>query len=179
MVDAIASRIGPKRTSIRLAPWNDYQGMRMKDPVPTFSYLVSELKVRQPEIAYLHVVEGQEPGDSNDFLRDIWKVNGGVFLSAGGHQREDAFEYANKGDVVVFGRWFISNVSHSHSPLIFSVTDLTDHYFDDSPTFPVVLKITFLFRLTIQKRFTSGKARKVTLITHLHKRMLWGRMSGL
>ena len=30
--------------------------MHMKDPVPTFSHLVEEIKRRQPNLAYLHVV---------------------------------------------------------------------------------------------------------------------------
>ena len=36
--------------------------MGMKDPVPTFSYLVERLAEDFPELAYLHVIE---PGVSN------------------------------------------------------------------------------------------------------------------
>lgn len=87
--------------------------MRMPDPVPTYTYFVSQLKARHPELAYLHAVEGTEPTDSLDFIRDIWSKDGkGVFLSAGGHSRESALRTAQeKGDIAVFGRWFISNVS--------------------------------------------------------------------
>lgn len=112
VVDEVAARVGPQRTGLRISPWNDYQDMRMKDPVPTFSYLASELKKRQPGLAYLHAVEDHLKIKSNDFLRKIWQPNGGVFLSAGGHNRESAFKFAEeKGDVVVFGKMFISNVS--------------------------------------------------------------------
>ncbi|PAV18130.1 NADH:flavin oxidoreductase NADH oxidase [Pyrrhoderma noxium] len=119
VLDAIVSRIGASRTSIRLSPWNEYQGMRMADPIPTFSYITSEIRKRYPDLAYLHFVEGKRPNDSNDFARAIWKegreVNDNnkreqaVFLSASKHDRESAFTYAEQGDVVVFGKWFLSN----------------------------------------------------------------------
>ena len=112
VVDAIASRVGPKHTAIRISPWSEFQGMRMEDPIPTFSYFVRQLKERQPELAYLHAIEGTEPTDSLDFIRDIWSSDGkGILLSAGGHSRESALRTAEKGDLAVFGRWFISNVS--------------------------------------------------------------------
>ena len=120
VLDAIVSRIGASRTSIRLSPWNEYQGMRMADPIPTFSYITSEIRKRYPDLAYLHFVEGKRPIDSNDFARAIWKegreVNDNnrkeqaIFLSASKHDRESAFTYAERGDVVVFGKWFLSNV---------------------------------------------------------------------
>ncbi|THH03299.1 hypothetical protein EW145_g6368 [Phellinidium pouzarii] len=95
-----------------MSPWNTYQGMRMADPIPTFSHYVTEIRKRNPDLAYLHAVEGAMEGDSNDFAREIWgvgKAEGAVFLSSGGHNRETALKNTEKGDVVVFGRWFISN----------------------------------------------------------------------
>jgi len=111
VVDAIASRIGQERTAIRISPWQTVQGMRMSDPIPTFRYFVQQLKTRHPKLAYLHGIEGKQPDDSLDFVRDIWSKDGqGVFLSAGDHSRESALRFAEeKGDVVAFGKWFISN----------------------------------------------------------------------
>lgn len=31
--------------------------MRMEDPIPTFTYLISQIVQRHPDLAYLHVVE--------------------------------------------------------------------------------------------------------------------------
>lgn len=39
--------------------------MRMKDPVPTFSYVVKELAKRHTDLAYLHVVEPVVSGDND------------------------------------------------------------------------------------------------------------------
>lgn len=36
--------------------------MRMKDPVPQFSYLVSQIAQRYPDFAYIHVVEPRVSG---------------------------------------------------------------------------------------------------------------------
>lgn len=112
IVDAIVSRVGPEHTAIRISPWETVQGMRMPDPVPTFTYFVQQLKARHPDLAYLHGIEGKEPGDSLDFVREIWSGDGkGVFVSAGGFSRESALRLAEeKGDIVAFGKYFISNV---------------------------------------------------------------------
>lgn len=98
----------------------------MPDPVPTYTYFVSQLKARHTELAYLHAIEGTEPTDSLDFIRDIWSKDGkGVFLSAGGHSRESALRTTQeKGDIAVFGRWFISNVSVPVRSTISPVVDL-------------------------------------------------------
>ncbi|PPR00681.1 hypothetical protein CVT24_000969 [Panaeolus cyanescens] len=124
VVDAVVKRIGQKRTAIRISPTAPYQDMGMKDPVPTFTYLVNELLVRYPELAYLHAVEERIGGDcvendrfgpggtANDFIRKIWSDKGKRLITAGGYTRESATSVAQeKGDIVAFGRLFISNVS--------------------------------------------------------------------
>ena len=67
--------------------------MGMTDPVPTFSYLVTELLARHPDLAYLHVTEKRlgtatpggdivsddvfsAEGTENDFIRAIWSAAG-------------------------------------------------------------------------------------------------------
>ena len=97
---AVAQAVGQERTAIRISPWSTYQGMvslrayfsiltlhysgmRMKNPVPTFAYLVKSIKERYPNFAYLSVCEPRVVGpttsdspvsasDSNDYIRDIW-----------------------------------------------------------------------------------------------------------
>ena len=53
---------------------------------------------------------------TNDFIREIWAPR--PLISAGGHTRESALAFAERGDLVAFGRMFISNVSihiHEHN----------------------------------------------------------------
>lgn len=102
--------------------------MRMEDPFPTFTYLVTQIRQLYPRFAYLHVVEPRVAGvmdretlegESNDFLRKIWNVpgskeNGSVFMSAGAYTRQLAIQVAEERDeLIAFGRHFISNVSES------------------------------------------------------------------
>ncbi|KAJ3522062.1 hypothetical protein NM688_g8929 [Phlebia brevispora] len=117
IVDAVAAKVGAERTAIRISPWGRTGGMRMADPIPQFGHLVKELAQGHPSLAYIHVVEprvsGQEDrevleGESNDFIRDIWRPR--PLISAGGYTRELAIEVAEKkGDLIAFGRLFISN----------------------------------------------------------------------
>ncbi|KIY72419.1 NADH:flavin oxidoreductase/NADH oxidase, partial [Cylindrobasidium torrendii FP15055 ss-10] len=118
VIDAIIQEVGAERTAIRLSPWSSFQGMRMTDPKPTFAYLVSRIKERYPNLAYLHVVEPRVDGVQtlevipegwdNDFLRDIWAPL--PFIAAGGFTGAAAKEIADsKGNLVAFGRSFIAN----------------------------------------------------------------------
>ncbi|KAI0333589.1 FMN-linked oxidoreductase [Cubamyces sp. BRFM 1775] len=117
VVEAVSKEIGIKKTAIRLSPWSNFQDMRMKDPIPTFSYLVTRLRELYPDLAYLHVVEpgvmggwdGEQGGDdSNDFIRELWLPR--PLISAGRYTRETAIARAEKtGELIAFGRPFISN----------------------------------------------------------------------
>lgn len=125
IVDAIAARIGDERTAIRFSPYSRYQGLLMADPKPTFTYLVSQLAERHPNLAYLHLIDPQQETlpphpltppntvESLQFIRDIWSPR--PLLVAGGFNAELAARHAEKypNEVVVFGKWFISNVSFS------------------------------------------------------------------
>jgi NADPH2 dehydrogenase len=89
-------------------------------PIPTYSYLVSELRRRHPNFGYLHVIEPRVQGtgdrvdrafeqESNDFLRKIW--TGKLWISAGGFTRESAIKHADeRGELIAFGRYYTSNV---------------------------------------------------------------------
>ena len=93
--------------------------MRMSDPIPTFSRLVTRIRDEHPNFGYIHVVEPRlagiadreaQEGESNDFLREIWGPR--VYIAAGGFTREDAIKTADeKGGLIAYGRYFISNVS--------------------------------------------------------------------
>jgi NADPH2 dehydrogenase len=94
--------------------------MKMANPVPQFSHFVTSLKSKHPTLAYLHVVEPRIDGvtevlgtsgehESNDFIRAIWKSR--PLISAGGYTREGALKRAERGELIAFGRFYISNVS--------------------------------------------------------------------
>ncbi|KAJ7437462.1 hypothetical protein B0H11DRAFT_2294323 [Mycena galericulata] len=122
VLDAVVAAVGPKKTGIRMSPWNRFQNMGMEDPRPTFAYLVSQIAQRHPDLAYIHLVEPRvdssvtrdsvPDGWSNDFLREIWNSPGSDrrFISAGAYTRALAIEYADtRNDIIAFGRPFISN----------------------------------------------------------------------
>ncbi|KAF7556389.1 hypothetical protein G7Z17_g1430 [Cylindrodendrum hubeiense] len=119
IVAALVNAIGADRVGFRISPFNNFQGMKMKDPVPQFSYLASRLK--DFSLAYLHIIESRvnnwqdvEKAEGIDFLLDIWNGTSPMFL-AGGFTPEIAQkavdeEYAKYDDVaVVFGRHFLAN----------------------------------------------------------------------
>lgn len=115
---AVSAAIGPERVGFRISPWSSFQGMRMHDPVPTFSHLTTQLKSLR--LGYLHVIESRvnnnvdcEPSGDIAFILDIWGSDVPVLL-AGGNTADDVFESADKKhadrDVIfVFGRYYISN----------------------------------------------------------------------
>ncbi|KAJ7023850.1 hypothetical protein C8F04DRAFT_1133452 [Mycena alexandri] len=119
VVDAVVAAVGAERTAIRFSPWSRFQEMGMPDPLPTYSYVVSQLAARHPELAYLHLVEPRVNGnitreegsvgaqESNDPLRALWAPR--PMIRAGGFTREGAVEAAQSGDLVAFGRLYISN----------------------------------------------------------------------
>ncbi|KAJ7493889.1 hypothetical protein FB451DRAFT_1122392 [Mycena latifolia] len=119
VVDAIVAAVGAERTAIRLSPWNLAHDMGMSNPLPTFSYVVSTLAARHPALAYLHLIEPRASGDdtrpensvgaheSNDKLRALWAPR--PLIRAGGFSRASALAAAEGGDMVAFGRLFISN----------------------------------------------------------------------
>ena len=104
----------------------------MSDPVSQFGYIISQLASNYPTLSYIHLVEPRAvgggtdvkppPGESLDFARKLWKKTGRPFLSAGGYTPENALSHfadqdataeedLKENELVVFGRWFISNVS--------------------------------------------------------------------
>ncbi|KAI0659533.1 FMN-linked oxidoreductase [Cubamyces menziesii] len=117
IVAAVSNAVGEQKTAIRISPWSDFQDMRMPDPVPTFTYMVSRLASDHPNLAYLHVVEPgisggtdgvAKPGESNEFIRKIWLPR--PLVSVGGYTRDKALQVAEEtGQLIAFGRAFVSN----------------------------------------------------------------------
>ena len=120
IIEAVTKAVGEDRVGFRISPWSSWQGMRMKDPKPTFAYAISQAKERFPDLAYLHVTQpsadhDDNEGISNDFLREIWGDK--VFIAAGDFTPETAGETAeDKGGLIAFGRHYLANVSSS--PLV-------------------------------------------------------------
>ncbi|KIW34665.1 uncharacterized protein PV07_01432 [Cladophialophora immunda] len=122
IVRAVCDAIGPERTGIRLSPFSTFQGMRMEDPIPQFTYLISKLKTFG--LSYLHLIEPRVSGnvdlhsktletDSLDFARAAWQKCSPIIL-AGGYTPATASQALDTtlkdGDIAIaFGRFFISN----------------------------------------------------------------------
>ncbi|KAJ7078061.1 hypothetical protein C8R44DRAFT_97613 [Mycena epipterygia] len=113
VVDVVVAAVGATKTAIRLSPWNTRQQSGMADPKPTYAYVVTEIRDRHPDLAYIHVVEPPPDDDataSNDFIRKIWGER--ALISAGGYSddRESGFRVAEeKGDIIAYARAFIAN----------------------------------------------------------------------
>ncbi|KAK0445624.1 uncharacterized protein EV420DRAFT_1648345 [Desarmillaria tabescens] len=120
VLGCIVKEVGADRVGIRLSPRSRNGGMGMEDPVPTFSYLVTRVKELYPDLAYVHVIEARVDGitdrtkeeikevENNVFIRKIWSPR--PLISAGGYTRETGMQIADeKGDLIAYGRWFISN----------------------------------------------------------------------
>ncbi|CAM1502191.1 Fc.00g041750.m01.CDS01 [Cosmosporella sp. VM-42] len=117
---AVSEAIGPDRTAMRLSPYSDFQGMRMKDPIPQFTYLISELKPLG--LAYLHLIEPRVAGNADkveqeeeclDFAIKMWDRAGPLIL-AGGYTLDKAnlaleTNLKDEAAAFAFGRHFISN----------------------------------------------------------------------
>ena len=119
LVTALSEAIGSQRVGIRLSPWSTYNGMRMEDPVPQFSDLITKLS--RLGLAYLHLVEARiagiedaemppGPAETLTFAYDLWK---GPLLVGGGFTADSArhlvdVDMPDRDVVVMFGRRFIS-----------------------------------------------------------------------
>lgn len=114
---AVCDAIGPERTGLRLAPFTDFQGMGMTDPLPQFTDMISKLS--KLKLAYLHLVEPRVSGNTDrdhakheslDFAITAWAGAGPVIL-AGGYTADSAKRrlQGNTDIAIAFGRQFTSN----------------------------------------------------------------------
>ncbi|KAJ7690838.1 hypothetical protein B0H17DRAFT_1064025 [Mycena rosella] len=119
VVDAVVAAIGVEKTGIRFSPWSLFQDMGMIDPIPTFSYVISALAARHPDLAYVHLIEARINGNAardesqvgahelNDGLLALWAPR--PLIRAGGFSRAGALTAAEAGALIAFGRFFIAN----------------------------------------------------------------------
>ncbi len=154
--------------------------MKMADPIPTFTHLVSQLKARQPKLAYLHVVEPRVIGmddrseedigahEGNDFIRNLWAPK--ALISAGGYNRQSAIDTAErKGDLIAFGRQFLANVC----TFPISYSKMTLNFPISSPIWCIGWRRMFLSTRTTEKSFTLLETHQSDIpTTHLPKSLL-------
>ncbi|KAF8890970.1 hypothetical protein BD779DRAFT_1671106 [Infundibulicybe gibba] len=108
VVDAVVHAIGADRTD-----------MGMRDPVEQFTHLIAALAQAHTDLAYIHLTEPRVVGnlsrvphahESNDVFRAAWAPR--RVISAGGYDRTTAIKAVEEhGDLIAFGRDFISNAS--------------------------------------------------------------------
>lgn len=118
VLEALVSAIGSDKVGLRLSPWSDFQGMRMTNPIPQFTHLISEAK--KLKLAYLHIVESRISGnddieatETNNFAINAWDQTSPVLI-AGGFKPNSAKTLVDEKhkDVevaAVFGRYFLAN----------------------------------------------------------------------
>jgi N-ethylmaleimide reductase len=105
--------IGFDRTAIRLSPYGAFNGMEQFDHLEeTYEFLANELG--KLGIAYIHIVDHSSMGapEVTDSVKSkIQKSYGKTIIASGGFSKERAETIlnANKGDLIAFGRPFISN----------------------------------------------------------------------
>jgi len=123
VMQAITDEIGAGRTGIRLSPVtpvNDAQ--QDSDPQALFNHVVEQLAPLK--LAFIHVIEGQTGGPRDvapfDFsaLRERYKSvhPQGAWMVNNGYSRQMAMDVvaSGEGDLVAFGRSFISNPDLVH-----------------------------------------------------------------
>lgn len=112
VIDAVAGKIGARKTGIRLSPNISYNGMGDSNPADTFATLTRALNDYQ--LAYVHVRETlPKDGETiplwvTSIMRDIYDGN---LIVNGGYDRDRAGEAIEKdeADAVAFGVPFIAN----------------------------------------------------------------------
>ncbi len=110
---AIAKKIGPEKVGIRLSPYGVFNGMEpCSHTDDLYELLVSELQ--KLGILYVHIVDHSSMGapEVKASVKQLIRQNfkGAVILSGGYNMRRaDADLAEKKGDLIAFGRSFISN----------------------------------------------------------------------
>ncbi|MGZ3691750.1 MAG: alkene reductase [Pseudobdellovibrio sp.] len=111
---ATAAAIGPDKLGIRVSPYGAFNGMQADEKTEElYATLAKELNALN--LAYIHVVDHSAMGAPpvsptvKAKIRDIFK---GKYILSGGYTTAEAANKdleAHKGDLVAFGRPFISN----------------------------------------------------------------------
>ncbi|KAE9386456.1 FMN-linked oxidoreductase, partial [Gymnopus androsaceus JB14] len=111
IVEGVSKAVGGRQDCILYLCANTQllADLAMNDPIPTFSYTVTELKTRFPKLAYLHAIKPQvciegnihevKENESNDFLKAIWSPR--PLILAGGFVCDNAIEAADMEGVLI------------------------------------------------------------------------------
>ncbi len=109
----VIEAIGSDKTGIRLSPFGAFNGMeQFEDIEETYTYIATELG--KLGLAYIHIVDHSSMGApevSETVKSKIQNSFGGTIIASGGFDKERAESVLNdnKGDLVAFGRPYISN----------------------------------------------------------------------
>ncbi|MFE5702860.1 alkene reductase [Rhodococcus koreensis] len=108
---AVSAAIGADRVGIRFSPGGKFHDMNESDPEGLYTTLLNGLNPLG--LAYLHILETASD-DINDRIREIWTgpliVNPAIVGSADFVDKANAERWlARGGDLIAFGRYFISN----------------------------------------------------------------------
>lgn len=125
VVDAIVNAIGAERTGIRVSPGGgEFHSATEEFPEITCAYLLSQLQQVYPNMAYVHFMQTRTPENINRDLAEIYRSQWkGPIISSGfsSNTTLPAENHVEKtGDLVAFGRLFISNpdlserIRHDH-----------------------------------------------------------------
>jgi N-ethylmaleimide reductase len=119
----VAGRIGKDRVGIRVSPYGAFNGM-VTDPAMEDVFELLARKLSEIGLAYVHVVDHSSMGAPEvkpSVKQKIRTAFGGALILSGGYDRAraEADLVETKGDLVGFGRPFLSN------PKL--VTRLRDH----------------------------------------------------
>jgi len=147
VTQAIADAVGPSRTSVRLSPNNESQGVIDSNPEPLFAHAARELS--KIGIAFLELREPR--GGTQAPLSPVIRENFPGILVLNSDYTPDEAEAiitAGKADAISFGRLFISNpdlveriaaghpLAETKSPATFYAQD--DEGYADYPRYEVV-----------------------------------------
>ena len=118
VVDAVSQVWSRNRVGVRLSPYGTFNDMNDSDPIKLFTYVLAQLSSRG--VGYAHLIEPRATGagggdsvyeDAPSTSQLFRKSFNGIFISAGGYNRDNAICAVESGlvDAVAFGRLFIAN----------------------------------------------------------------------
>jgi N-ethylmaleimide reductase len=106
----VASAIGKDKVGLRLSPFSEHnETFNYPEADATYLYLAQKLNILG--IAYLHITDPATKGEAHDLAKSIRREFENTIILSGGFDAAKAEEALakNDGDLVAFGRPFISN----------------------------------------------------------------------
>jgi N-ethylmaleimide reductase len=110
---AAAKAIGSHRVGVRLSPYGVFNDTGAFDGIDPFYEQLTE-RLSELNLVYLHIVDHQSlgaPGPSPELSWSLRQRFRGTFILSGGYDRARAEQALaeDRGDLVAFGRPFLSN----------------------------------------------------------------------